>query len=481
MPDLPPTDLTAVEAPERPQGGVATRLATSVSSEGYGVDPEAPGVRYGWLRLVALLGVLALVGFWKPQMLLVILAIMLMITLHELGHYLMAKRAGMKVTEFFLGFGPKIWSVRRGETEYGIKVIPAGAYVKIPGMVNLDEVAPEDEARTYRQKSFGSRVSVAVAGSAMHFLLALILLYVSAVFIGQPADAFSTDPASPPAIVQKVHAGSGADEAGLAKGDRIRTVDGTPTPTSEALREASAPHYGETVPVTFVRDGQAVTVPVTLGAYSFTQPDGSIFTTCGMGITMAGPQKETVGPIEGLVKAPQQFGQIFTISMKGLGSFFSPSGISSFGSQVGSAHEDREQAKETKADNSETCAEKAAAIAKDPSPGAASSSGSGSGENRILSIYGLVQFGSSVDVVSLVTLFALINIFIGIFNLVPLLPFDGGHVAIAVYENIQEKRLHRRRYFADVTRLLPLTYGVVVVLGLLFVSSLYLDVVNPIG
>ena len=89
--------------------------------------------------------------------------------------------------------------------------------------------------------------------------------------------------------------------------------------------------------------------------------------------------------------------------------------------------------------------------------------------------------GSNAELASLVTLFALVNIFIGIFNLVPLLPFDGGHVAIAVYENIQEKRLHRRRYFADVTRLLPLTYGVVLVLGLLFVSSLYLDVVNPIG
>ncbi|MFV0308222.1 MAG: site-2 protease family protein [Desertimonas sp.] len=78
-------------------------------------------------------------------------------------------------------------------------------------------------------------------------------------------------------------------------------------------------------------------------------------------------------------------------------------------------------------------------------------------------------------------MFALINIFIGMFNLIPLLPFDGGHVAIAVSEKIQEKLLHRRRYFADVTRLLPLTYGVVIVLGLLFVSSLYLDVVNPIG
>jgi membrane-associated protease RseP (regulator of RpoE activity) len=480
MPETPPSDLGTLEAPPRPEApGSAARLASAVSSEGYGVDPESPGVRFGMLRLGALIGVLVLIGVLNPQMLLVILALVLMITLHELGHYVMAKRAGMKVTEFFLGFGPKIWSTRRGETEYGIKCIPAGAYVKIPGMVNIDEVPPEDEARTYRQKGFGARVSVAVAGSAMHFALALVLLYVSAVFIGQPADAFSTKPSSPPPVVAKIHPGSGAAAAGLEPGDEIRAIDGEATPTTSALRTVTAPHYGETVSMTYLRNGQVRTADVTLGAYSFTLADGSIARTCGLGISMADPAEETVGPIQGLVKAPQQFAEIFAISVKGLGSFFSPSGISSFGSQVGSAHQDSKTAKETKADNSETCAEKAAAIAKDPS--GASASGSSTGENRILSIYGLVRIGSSVDLVSLVTLFALINIFIGIFNLVPLLPFDGGHVAIAVYENIQEKRLHRRRYFADVTRLLPLTYGVVLVLGLLFVSSLYLDVVNPIG
>lgn len=444
-----------------------------------------PDPRFAPARLAGLLSALVVVGIGNIWLLVVILGVVVMIALHELGHYAMAKRAGMKVTEYFLGFGPKIWSMRRGETEYGIKLIPAGAYVKIPGMVNIDEVAPEDEPRTYRQKGFGARVSVAVAGSAMHFMLALVLLYVSAVFVGQPADAFSTEAKSPPPVVEKVYAGSGADDAGIQPGDRIRSIDGTATPTGDALREAAVPHYGETVPVTFVRDGQVQTTDVTLGAYTFKTSDGATGASCGLGIGMAPAPEEKVGPIEGLVKAPQQFGQIFQISLKGLGSFFSPSGISSFGSQVGSAREDRKEAKESSASSAQqTCAEKAAAIAKESSGGSSSASASSTGENRILSIYGLIHLGSSVggnDPASLLTLFALINIFIGIFNLIPLLPFDGGHVAIAVYENIQEKRLHRRRYFADVTRLLPLTYGVVLVLGLIFVSSLYLDVVNPIG
>src|SRR6476660_9461941 len=94
-----------------------------------------------------------------------LVALLFSVMLHETGHFVTAKKFGMKVTRYFLGFGPKIWSTQRGETEYGIKAIPAGAYVKIPGMVNLDEVPPEDEARTYRQKGFGARVSVAVAGS----------------------------------------------------------------------------------------------------------------------------------------------------------------------------------------------------------------------------------------------------------------------------------------------------------------------------
>src|SRR5207253_5246298 len=107
----------------------------------------------------------------------VIVALFVMIMLHELGHFLAANRSGMKVTEFFIGFGPRIWSIKRGETEYGVKAVLLGGYCRIIGMTNLEDVAPEDEPRAYRSKGYFARVLVAAAGPAVHFVIALVLMF----------------------------------------------------------------------------------------------------------------------------------------------------------------------------------------------------------------------------------------------------------------------------------------------------------------
>src|SRR5687768_6642913 len=113
-------------------------------------DPEGRG---NPLRIAVLVGLLLLAGITGGWSILVMIAaLIVMIFLHELGHYVTAKWAGMKVTEFFIGFGPRIWSFHRGETEYGIKALPLGAYVKIIGMHNLDEFDPADADRTYMAK-----------------------------------------------------------------------------------------------------------------------------------------------------------------------------------------------------------------------------------------------------------------------------------------------------------------------------------------
>ena len=150
-------------------------------------DPRATGAG-PLLRLTVVVaaGVGAAVAFGALPVLVVVLALVAMIMLHELGHFAAAKWSGMKVTEYFLGFGPRLWSIRRGETEYGVKAIPAGGYVRIVGMTMLEQVDPSDEERSYRQASFPRRLLVAFAGSGMHMIIAFVLLFSLYAFSGAP-------------------------------------------------------------------------------------------------------------------------------------------------------------------------------------------------------------------------------------------------------------------------------------------------------
>ena len=150
----------------------------------------------------------------------IIVGLVLTIMLHEFGHYVAAKKSGMKVTEFFLGFGPRIWSFRRGETEYGVKAIPAGGYVRIIGMTNLEEVDPEDEPRTYRQATTGKRLITVLAGIIVNLIIALVLVFGILVLHG-PEDVSTTIDARRRRARRRRRPGS-------ESGDRIVAIDGTP-------------------------------------------------------------------------------------------------------------------------------------------------------------------------------------------------------------------------------------------------------------
>ncbi len=154
-------------------------------------------------------------------LLLFIAILIAIVMLHELGHFLTAKRAGMKVTEYFVGFGPRLWSVRRGETEYGVKAIPAGGYVRITGFTSTEDVAPEDEPRAYRQQPFHQRIIVASAGSAMHFLIAFVLALILVLSFGKLTNNYK---------IASVEHWPGrqtpAALAGLKPGDTIVSIDG---------------------------------------------------------------------------------------------------------------------------------------------------------------------------------------------------------------------------------------------------------------
>jgi RIP metalloprotease RseP len=113
-----------------------------------------------------------------------LVALLVSVMLHETGHFVTAKRFGMKCTRYFVGFGPTLWSTWRGETEYGIKALPLGGFVKIVGMTSLDEVDPEDEARPFRRAPAWQRLIVLAAGSFMHFVIAAVLIFSLALAIG---------------------------------------------------------------------------------------------------------------------------------------------------------------------------------------------------------------------------------------------------------------------------------------------------------
>src|SRR4051794_40772980 len=151
--------------------------------------------------------------------LILIIGIILMVMLHEFGHYWTAKRAGMKVTEYFLGFGPRLWSFTRGETEYGVKAIPAGGYVRIIGMTNMEEVDPADEPRTFRQGAPRRRLTVILAGVTVNLLIAFLLFFVVIAGQGRVYDGPNT-------TVERITTDSAAHEAGLATGDKIIAVNG---------------------------------------------------------------------------------------------------------------------------------------------------------------------------------------------------------------------------------------------------------------
>jgi regulator of sigma E protease len=149
---------------------------------------------------------------------LVFLGFCLLILLHEAGHFVAAKATGMRVERFFLFFGPTIWSFKRGETEYGIKAIPLGGYVKINGMNPEEEMPPGEEHRAYHRQKVWKRIVVAAAGPAVNIVLAFVILF-AIISIGGLGEV-SARP-----VVNQTTEGSGAAKV-LEEGDRIVAVDG---------------------------------------------------------------------------------------------------------------------------------------------------------------------------------------------------------------------------------------------------------------
>lgn len=384
---------------------------------------------------------LVLLGFVSQAMLVVTLVIVFVVFMHELGHFVAARITGMKATEFFLGFGPRLFSFRRGETEFGVKPILAGAYVKLVGMTNLDEVDVEDEARTYRQQSYPKRLLVASAGSLMHFLMALVGLLALFSFLGDPVVEEGSWEVASVLEQENLAERSAAASAGVQRGDRILFVEGRPTAAWEDLVENIRNRPNETVRLDVMRGDRQLSLVATLGV----DQDG-------YGLLGVRGQQATklmkYGPLEAIGQAGAEFVTMVGQSIKGIWTI-----VANFGE----------------------VADRIISAPNDPSANE-------NLETRPVSLVGAVQIGASdrLSGSERMQLFIAFNVFIGVFNLLPFLPLDGGHIAIATYERIREGR-KGRRHIIDTARLLPVTYAVVAFLAFFGLGAIYLDIANPLG
>lgn len=379
----------------------------------------------------------------------VILAILVMVMGHEFGHFITAKRAGLLVTDFFVGFGPVVWATTVGETRYGVRLLPLGGYVKVPGMTWSDAIAPELEGRTYRAASYPRKVLFASAGSLMHLVMALALAWASLTFVGLPS-------ASHIGIGSFTHwdgyRENAAQVAGIRLGDQIVSIDGVAVTNATRLVNLVHDHTGKRLVIVVKRNG----VERTLYA---TPVDGRHLRVAGQPVaTGATPVgylgiglKDLIVHESWLGAIPASVSKVVStvgVAAKGIVHVFSPGEFSSLFHQV-------------------------------TNPAAASNPTAQL--NRPESIVGVVRIAvqsTQLGVGVLLEILMIVNIFVGLLNMVPMLPLDGGYVLVATYERL---RSHRGRpYHADIQRLTPIVYAFATVLLVLFAFTLYLDIAHPI-
>jgi membrane-associated protease RseP (regulator of RpoE activity) len=413
-----------------------------------------------WVVIAAVVAILLVLGRQHLAfifgVLIFVVALLVSVMLHELGHFLTAKKFGMRVTQFFVGFGQTLWSTFRGETEYGVKALPLGGFVKITGMTSIEDVDVADEPRSFRKQPGWQRMIVLAAGSFMHFALALFLFFVVAVGIGTPvlSNGISSVASCVPASNSAFNSGnpcagghqpkSPAEVAGLKPNDKIVSVAGRAVASWTQLSHAlGAQHAGVPVPVVVDRGGRTIHIEVTLAAVP-----GRAKPYLGISPAVTYPRTGFTG---GLSYSGDQFAGTLTSS--------------------------------------------AAAIGKLPAaiPDLFAKNRAGTAAGQVSSVVGVGDLTGQVvqaaipwqaKVYVLVLLIASLNIFVGAFNLLPLLPLDGGHLAIVIFERIRAwfNRLRGQPDpgLVDIQKLVPvsmLVFAVLVGFGTLLIAA---DIFNPV-
>jgi membrane-associated protease RseP (regulator of RpoE activity) len=368
-----------------------------------------------------------------------VVALLLSVMVHEFGHYITARKFGMWVSEFFVGFGKRIWSIQRGETEFGVKAIPAGGYCKIEGMAPNDEMPEGEENRAFYRASSGKKLIVLGAGSFLHFVLGFLLLFTLFAGIG-------TNQVLP--VISEVVPNSAAQAAGIQAGDEILAINGKQVREWYKDVEAIRQSQGAELILEIDRDGQQLTVVTNA---RLTDVDGTQRYVLGI-INDVGLKRS--GLLLSVKNSALVTRDFLVESVKSLGKL--PEKIPAlWGATVRGEERD--------------------ASGLVGVVGVARVSGEAVGSNKLDPMERLATF---------VLIVASLNIFVGIFNLLPILPLDGGHMAVAIADEIRGffARLRGRPRPApiDVTVLTPITMVVFVVLATLTLLLLVADVINPV-
>ena len=392
---------------------------------------EEPSNRGGTASLIAVLAFVVWLAMRNPWTLVFVVGLIVSIFLHEFGHYWTARKTGMKVTQFYMGFGPRLWSRKRGELEYGVRAFPLGAFVRIVGMSNLDDCDPADEDRSYRSKSYPRRLLVITAGSLMHMVIALTL------FVGVYAAAGRLGETGSVRIVYPPISGSPAAQIGLREGDVITSINGEVLKSREDLVTAitsNAP--GEQIAIAINRLGEQQTLEATLAANPVDETLGYL----GVGTESLDYIKQSLP--SAVVYAVRDSAQAIVGSVQALPKIFNPA--NAFNSLRDST--------------------------ADPS-------------TRPSTIVGASQVGGEAGerdgLKGVLMMLAYVNVFVGVFNMFPSLPFDGGHAAVATYERLRSRK--GVRYRADFGKMIPLATAVVALLIVITFAGLYLDITQPFG
>lgn len=431
--------------------------------------------------MTALLTVIGIVLF--------VAGILISVGLHELGHMLPAKAFGMKVTQFFVGFGRTIWSTKRGETEYGIKAIPAGGFVRIIGMMppakgedptkvrkantgpiqsmvenartaEYETISPEDDGRLFYQKVWWKKLIVMASGPMVNVVIAFVLFgglfMLYGANVAQTTVATVTDcviPASQATADRKCEAGdqvSPAKTAGFQVGDKIVSFNGTQITSWDQLTPLIRANTDKAATIVVERNGEQTTLQTTTIINQVRDEAGSD-KLVSVGFLGVSPEMKVERQDFGFVVS--KMGELTVATVQAIGNF----------------------------------PEKLVGVAK-------SIVGGDRDEDSPMSVVGASRVAGEIAsnqsltggerIAFLISLLASLNLFLALFNFIPLLPLDGGHMAGAIWEGIRRgfARLFGRPDpgYVDVAKLLPIAYvaaSVIVVMGVLLVIA---DIVNPI-